>query len=85
MTTKERYQQHIDAAYQFAPFKLLAVIDLKDSHNRFDFPYCQVCGNKRIRYLCNCTDKKGVIWYIGRDCYTELYNRQLENQHHGNT
>lgn len=78
MTIKEHYQELLDSAYRFAPFRLTAVIDTKDPANAKILSMCGVCYNRRLRYLCKCSDKNGRIWYIGRDCYTELYNRQLE-------
>ena len=85
MKAKERYQQYLDTAYQFAPFKLLGVIDTKDPIH-CDKPHsCQVCGNKRLRYLCQCRDKTGVVWYIGSECWTELFNRQFTENLIANT
>ena len=85
MKSKERYQQYLDAAYQFAPFTLVAVIDLKDPKYLGATRLCDVCGQKRIRYLCQCTDRRGITWNIGRVCHTEIYNRQFREHLHGNT
>ena len=78
MTLKERYQQRLDQAYQSAPFTLVRVIDTKDEKEHGIIKMCAACGNRRIRYLCECTDKLGKRWQMGRDCWTELYNRQFE-------
>ena len=85
MKLKEHYQQYLDTAYQFAPFILLSVIDIKHPQNIGIPSRCDVCGNKRLRFLCQCHDKRRVIWYIGRDCYTELTNRQFREKLIGNS
>jgi len=85
MTTKERYHQYIDEARIHAPFTIERVIDLKQLLVEPIPHYCQVCHNKRLRYICQVTDTTGTTWYIGRDCWTELYNRQFEDHPHGDT
>lgn len=80
MTTKERYQESLDEAYQHAPFRLVEVIDIKHFQG-IDIPHsCQVCANRRLRYLCKCIDKYGLTWYIGRDCHTHLEERYEEEK-----
>ena len=85
MTNKERYQKLLDDAYQFAPFTLLDVIDIKDPKYLSISRSCDVCGNRRIRYMCQSQDRSERIWNIGRNCWTEIYNRQFREHLHGNT
>lgn len=85
MKSKERYQQLLEAAYYFAPFHLIEVIDMKHANLPQIPPVCMVCGNKRLRYLCHCTGKNGTIWYIGRDCHTKLEERQEQERLHGHS
>ena len=85
MTNKELYQRKLDLAYRHAPFRLVEVIDVKHSDMPPGFNYCQVCGNRRLRYLCKCIDKYGLTWYIGRDCHTKLEERYEEEHRHGHS
>lgn len=80
MTITERYQEYIDDAHQHAPFRLQEIIDIK--HCPWPPPslMCRVCGNHRLRYLCKCTDKQGLTWYIGRSCHTKLEERYTEEK-----
>ena len=78
MTTREKYQAYLDAAYLFAPFRVVHTHDLKHFQG-LDVPHaCQVCSNRRLRYICECVDKDGKTWYIGMDCHTHLEERYEE-------
>lgn len=59
------------------------VSDFYDKHKPFKTPYrsidakegghtCQICGNRRLRYLCIVSNQKDEEWEIGRDCHTHL-------------
>lgn len=85
MKSKDRYQQCLDIVFALGPFTLKAVLDLKQSQPATTPHYCEACGNKRIRYLCQVTDRQGEICYFGRDCWTKLYNRQFREKPHGST
>ena len=75
MTTREKYQACLDKAYPYAPFRVVMVHDLHHVDPTFSPRHCEVCGNRRLRYLCECRAKDGRIWYIGRDCHTKLQER----------
>ena len=75
MTTREKYQAYLDKAYPSAPFRVVIVHDLDHVDPTFWPKFCEVCGNRRLRYLCACTDKDGKVWLIGRDCHTKLEER----------
>lgn len=80
MKTKEKYQACLDRAYQFAPFRVREIIDLKHFQD-LDTPHrCQVCANRHLRYLCKCADRYSNTWYIGRNCHTKLEERYEEEK-----
>lgn len=80
MTIKEKYQRCLDLAYKHAPFRVREIIDLHQ-HQALYVPHaCQVCANRRLRYLCKCIDKYGLTWYIGSNCHTKLEERYEEEK-----
>jgi len=80
MTTREKYQAYLDTAYRFAPFRVVHTHDLKHVTPTFPYRHCEVCSNRRLRYICECKDKDGKTWYIGMDCHTHLEER-YEDEH----
>jgi hypothetical protein len=78
MKSKEKYQACLDRAYEYAPFQVIHTHDLKHETLPSGHRTCRVCGNRRLRYICECQDKDGQIWYIGRDCHTKLQERYEE-------
>lgn len=80
MTTKEKYQACLDRAYLFAPFHVTMIHDMHHVTPTFAPSYCLVCGNQRLRYLCECKDKYGSTWFIGRNCHTKLEERYEEEK-----
>lgn len=80
MTPKRNYKDLLDAAYAFAPFRLINIIDINDPPHPSILFQCQVCGNKSLRFLRQVTDKMGTTWLIGSECWLELDNRQFRDK-----
>lgn len=82
MTIREKYQAYLDSAYNYAPFRVVMVHDLHHVTPTFYPQFCEVCGNRHLRYLCECLDKVGKTWLIGSNCHTHLEERYEEEKRH---
>lgn len=66
------YQNELDDFYRFSPFRLVDVVKKEEGGG-----VCELCRNRRLKSLCVVVDRMGRSWHIGRECWSNIEERQF--------